>query len=133
MDAAVTGGTPVPLRATEAGPPAALLATLRVPARAPVVVGVNVTLIVQLAPGASVAPQALVCEKSPDAAIVIAFKLALPLFLSVTVFAALVVPLTWLANASAVGLSVATGAPTAVTDSEVDALLLPPAPVHASV
>ncbi len=34
-------------------------------ARVPVAVGLNVTLIVQLAPAARLLPQVLVCEKSP--------------------------------------------------------------------
>src|SRR5207253_11305756 len=48
------GATPVPLRATLCGLPAALSATLRVPLRAPVAVGLNVTLMAQLALAARV-------------------------------------------------------------------------------
>ncbi len=51
----------MPVRATVSGPFGSLLATLRVPVRVPVAVGVKVTLTVQDAPAASVAPQVLVC------------------------------------------------------------------------
>ena len=39
--------------------------TVTVPVRVPVAVGVNVTLMVQLAPAARLAPQLFVCAKSP--------------------------------------------------------------------
>src|SRR5207249_2219353 len=48
------GATPVPLRPTPCGLPAALSATLRVPLRAPAAVGLNVTLMAQLALAARV-------------------------------------------------------------------------------
>src|SRR6266571_268662 len=48
------GAVPVPLKLAVCGLPAALSATLRVPLRAPVAVGVNVTLMAQLALAARV-------------------------------------------------------------------------------
>lgn len=51
---------PVPVRLTACGLPEALLAILNVPVRVPVVVGVKVTLIGQLAPAIKVLPQVLV-------------------------------------------------------------------------
>ena len=57
--------TPVPLRLAVWGLPAALSLTVRVAVRVPVAVGVNVTLIVQLPPAATLEPQLLVCAKSP--------------------------------------------------------------------
>ena len=48
---------PVPLRETVCGLPAALSVTLRAALREPLAVGLNVTLIVQLAPAASELPQ----------------------------------------------------------------------------
>jgi hypothetical protein len=71
---------------------------VKVPARAPVAVGVNVTLITQFAPAASVAgligqavAPVLVCAKSPDAAKEMIVRGPVPVFVSVTVCAALVV------------------------------------------
>jgi len=55
-----TGATPVPLNETFCGLPAALSVTDSVPVRLPVPVGVNVTLIVQLAPAPRLIPQLLV-------------------------------------------------------------------------
>jgi hypothetical protein len=49
-----------------------------------VAVGVKVTLIVQLLPAASELPQLLVWAKSPLTAICVSDKLALPLFVRVT-------------------------------------------------
>ena len=64
------GLVPFPVRLTVCGLPPALSVTVKVPVRAPATVGVNVTLIVQLAPAASVAGQAvvpvLVSAKSPE-------------------------------------------------------------------
>ena len=50
--AVAVGETPVPVREAVCGLPAALSVTVRKPARAPPAVGVNVTLIVQVAPAA---------------------------------------------------------------------------------
>jgi hypothetical protein len=62
----------------------------------PVLVGVNVTLMLQLAPGPTLEPQLLVCAKSagfaPPTMILVILKLAVPLFVSVTVCAALPLP-----------------------------------------
>ena len=57
----VTGTTPVPASETVWGLLLALSVIVRVPVRLPVVVGEKVTLIVQFAPAASVAPHVLVC------------------------------------------------------------------------
>ena len=65
---AMTGTpTPVPLSATVGAVPGALLLTVMVAARAPVAVGVKVTLMVVLAPGAMVVV-AGVAAKSPGLA-----------------------------------------------------------------
>jgi hypothetical protein len=52
--------TPVPLKLTLCGLPVALLVIVIAPVRVPATVGVKVTLIVQLAPAASVDPQVVV-------------------------------------------------------------------------
>jgi hypothetical protein len=73
-----------------------LSVTFKVALRVPVVAGLKVTLIVQLALAANELPQLLVCAKSP-AAVPVIVKLVIviavvPTFLSVTVLAALVLP-----------------------------------------
>src|SRR5579862_3303457 len=87
---------PVPLTPTCCGLPAALSVTLTVALRAPVVVGLNVTLMVQLAPAASELAQVLACAKSPGSVPAIVMLMPViaivPTFLNVTVLAALVVP-----------------------------------------
>jgi hypothetical protein len=88
---------PVPLKATTWGPPLALSVSVRLPERLPVAVGVNVTLITQLLlaeTGAlvlQVAPLAATA-KSPVAAMLVKVRDAVPLLVTVTVLAALVVP-----------------------------------------
>ena len=56
---------PVPLRLTVCGLPAALSLTLSVALLVPLAAGVNVTVMVQLAPWATELPQLLVWAKSP--------------------------------------------------------------------
>jgi hypothetical protein len=60
-DSVTAGAVPVPLKATLCGLPAALSVTFTVDVRLPVWVGVNTTLIVQLALAASVGPLVFVC------------------------------------------------------------------------
>src|SRR5437667_259797 len=77
--------------------PASLSMMLIAAVRVPLAVGLNVTLIPQLAPAANELPQVWVCAKFPALVPVIAMllmvKIAVPVFLSVTVLAALVVPI----------------------------------------
>src|SRR5258708_10052931 len=56
---------PIPVRPTFCGLPAALSVTLRAAVRVPLAVGLNVTLMLQLAPAANELPQGWVCAKSP--------------------------------------------------------------------
>ena len=66
----VTGEEPVPVRLTVCGLFVALSLNVSVPAREPVVTGINVMLIVHVAPAPILAPQVLVAiEKSPPAEI----------------------------------------------------------------
>ena len=87
---------PVPVRLIVCGLPAALSVIAREAVREPVAEGVKVTLIVQLAPAATLVPQVFVCAKSPllvpVTAMLVMLSAAVPLFVSVTVCAALVVP-----------------------------------------
>jgi hypothetical protein len=89
---------PMPLKARVCGLPAALSETLNPALRNPDLEGLNVTLIVQLAPAANEVPQVWVWEKFPALVPVIAMpvmlKLVVPMLVSVTVFAGLVVPTT---------------------------------------
>src|SRR5882762_2336661 len=78
---------PVPVNGTVCVPVPALSVTVSVPIRAPTAVGANVTLIVQFAPAARLAPQGLLeIAKLPEAAIALIVRGALPLFVRVTVF-----------------------------------------------
>ncbi len=86
---------PVPLRATLCGLPEALSEILIVPVRLPPAVGLKVTEIEQLAPALTVVPQVLVWEKSPLAVMPEMVSEALPVLVSVTVCAALLVPDIW--------------------------------------
>src|SRR5437879_1521006 len=73
-----------------------LSVTVSEPARLPSTVGVNVTLIVQLAPAATEAPQVLVSAKSPLEDMALIVSGAVPVLLSVTACATLLVPISWL-------------------------------------
>ena len=88
----------------------ALSVIVNLPVRAPVAVGVNVTLMLQLEPAARVAPQVFVEAKSPVTAIELMFRLAFPVLDSVTDCAALFVFTIWLANVRPVAERLATGA-----------------------
>jgi hypothetical protein len=79
--------TPVPLSATVCGLPAASSVILTAAVRLPVSEGLKVTLVVQLAPGASELPHVLVRTKSPAwgpvTTMLTIFKVALPLLVKV--------------------------------------------------
>ena len=95
---------PVPESGTVCGLPTPLSVIVSVAFRPRVAVGVNVTLIVQLAPAASVdgdMGQLLDCAKSPLPVIVrfVIVKFALPMLVSVVTRAALVVPISWFPKA----------------------------------
>src|ERR1700682_5807814 len=113
-----SGGVVVPVSDTVCGLPVALSMMVKVPMRVPAAVGVNVTLIVQLAPatsgvaggviGLADAP-VLVCAKSPDAAMEMIVRGPVPVLVSVTVCAALVVFSVWLPKVRLVGASITAG------------------------
>jgi hypothetical protein len=111
------GLMPLPESATVCGEPAALSAIESVAAKLPAAAAVNVTLMLQEAPAASVLPHGVlpaVIAKSvafvPVIEIPVIVNGAFPLFVRVTVVAALVTPIVWLANATGLGASVTTGA-----------------------
>ncbi len=78
---------PVPVRVAVCGLPVALSVTATAAVRIPEAAGVNVTLIVQLAPAATDVPQVLLSAKSPPLvpvmAILVMLKDALPVLESV--------------------------------------------------
>src|SRR2546427_9534878 len=106
MGAKVTAGAmPVPARDTDCGLPTASSVMFTAAARAPGPAGVKLTLIVQLAPGATeLAPvgQVLPAAKAKSAACAPALVMmarmsgAASLFFSLTFCPALVVPTRWL-------------------------------------
>src|ERR1019366_7284922 len=110
----VAGGMPVPDSGTVCGLFVALSVIVRFPVRSPSWVGVKVTLITQFFPAASVLPQGfvlVVCAKSPLVAMLLMFSVAVPVLLSVTLFAGVVTPTTVLPNVREVGTRVTTGLP----------------------
>ena len=88
--------TPVPLRLTFWGLAPPLLETVNVPVLVPAAVGLNVTLIRQLVPAATLLPQPLLGIKSavlvPAIATLVMLKLTLPTLFRVTVCGALLLP-----------------------------------------
>ena len=84
--------TPVPLRAVCCGLPlTALSLMVSVPERAPLAVGVKVTLTLQCCPADSAPLQLFVCAKSPLATMLVMFIVASPLLVSVSCCEELVV------------------------------------------
>src|SRR5207302_823896 len=116
-EASLSGGrhSPVPVSATLCGLPAALSAMARVPLRAPRAVGVKVTSTVHDAAGARVAPQVLAAMAkspglAPPIAILVMVRTAVPVLVSVTRWAALVVRRVTEPKVRLAGLSCASGA-----------------------
>ena len=79
-----TGAVPVPVRLTVWVAGLALSVMVKEPLREPLAVGVKVTLRVQLALAARLAPQVLVWEKSPLTVMLVMLRVALPVLLRVT-------------------------------------------------
>jgi hypothetical protein len=92
----------VPLRLINCGLDGSLSAIDRVAVLVPGAVGLNVTLIEQLAPAGMEVPHVLVCEKSPgllpDKETLVTDTAAVPELLTVTLCALLAVPTVWLPN-----------------------------------
>src|SRR5262245_33130537 len=81
-----------------------------VPDRLPTAAGVKVTLMLQLAPGASDAGQLLFCEKSPVTVIAARLSAAVPVLVRLIGWEALLVFTTWLAKVSDCGENATCGA-----------------------
>ena len=89
----VTGSTPVPLRLTDASKLFDASLTLTAPGTFPAIVGVKYTLILHEPPLAMLPPQVSVSVKGPLGTITTAWA-DVPVFLIVTILAALVLPTT---------------------------------------
>src|SRR5271157_3910538 len=116
---------PIPDSATTCGLPVALSVMLKEPARLPLAVGENDTLMVQLWPTLRVfsrAPQVSVSVKSllVPAEIFVIFNVAVPVLVTVTLWAGLTVPTGWLEKERLVGETVTAVA--AVTPDPVKAM-----------
>jgi len=113
VTAGAGAATPLPDSATPCGLPLALDGMLSVALRAFSAAGVNVTSTAQLAPGVSVVPLHLLGTNSdalvPAVTIVPSTRLAVPVLLIDTDFAALAVPSIWLPKASVVADSPTAG------------------------
>src|SRR5207302_1207676 len=128
-ESVTAGAMPVPVRVIVCGLPGASSTMFSVALRIPVASGVKLTLIVQLAPGATEpAPlgQVLPAAKAKSAAcapvmvMLVRFSGAPPLFVRVTFCAGLVVPTRWLPKGLLVAESVAVGGVTPVPVSDTD-------------
>lgn len=83
---------PWPVRVMLCGLPDALSATAIAPCRFPVVVGTNVTLIVQCDPAASWEPQSSISWKLTASVMLVIFNAAVPELVTVTAWAGLAPP-----------------------------------------
>lgn len=110
---AAGGVVAVPDRLTACGLPAALSVTVMAADRAPAAVGVKVTLIVHDAFTARLLPHVVVRAKSPAlvpvTVMLVIVSEPVPVLVSVTVDAALVVLITWLAKVRVVGARLTAG------------------------
>ena len=83
---------PVPLRGTLCGLPSALSLNDSVPLTEPAFEGLNVTKVLQLAPAVTLDPQSFVSVKALFVTMAVTFRVALPIFVRVTVCALLAIP-----------------------------------------
>lgn len=121
--ATLMAAVPVPVKDTVCGVPVALSATLMEALRAPRAVGLNVTVMVQLAPAASEVVQVVVRVKSaefvPVTVIVEIATLPRPVFFTVIVWVALGLRYTSFPNANDAGVSETVLVPVPVPDNEI--------------
>src|SRR2546422_626788 len=91
---AIEKSVPIPVRAIACGAPGALSAMVMAPFRVPVAVGVKVTLMVQLAPAATLVPFLQVVPaagaKSPLGSTLGMVSVTVPAFVSVTTWVGMV-------------------------------------------
>ena len=91
---------PVPVRVTTCGLPGAASEIVTAALRLPTATGSKLTVIVQVPPAATDVPHVFISAKSPGfvpvTAMLVTLKAAFPLFVTVTVCAAALVPTDWL-------------------------------------
>ncbi len=112
------GASPVPVSPAVCGEPLALSATLTTAASEPTAVGVNLTVMTQLAPAATLVPQVFVWEKELALAppmlmpspVPLRVRAPVPVFFKVTVWVAADVPVVVPANVRLAGVKVTAGA-----------------------
>jgi hypothetical protein len=108
--AVMVKSVPMPVSETVRGLPLALSVIVMVPLRAPVAVGVNVTLIVQFMLAGRDAPHVFVSAKSPELVIEVIFNARLPVFFRVIISGELVVVTSCPPKFKLVGVTTETGA-----------------------
>src|SRR5579885_3332865 len=108
-DKLAAGPVPAPVKEITWGLPPELSCRLMDPVRTPEVVGVNVMDKLQLLAAATLPPQLSVSAKSPPATTEEIRSAELPMFCSVTLCAAVVVPTCVRANCNEVGRKVTAG------------------------
>jgi hypothetical protein len=107
---AIVKSCPVPLSATVCGLPDALSLIVNVPARVPPTVGSKKTPAAQLAPGATVLPQALRIAKSAELTVIPAMLRGTPpLLVIVTLCGSPEVPAYWAGNVRFEGVTETSG------------------------
>jgi hypothetical protein len=119
---------PVPVKPTDCGLVAALSLTDKFPERAPVADGLNLMLMVQLAPEFSIVPQVVAdCRNSPPIVFVMLIPVSVvaSLFLTVITWAALVVPTVCAANVRVAGVTATGTTPVPVSVSDCGLLDAP--------
>src|SRR6266852_4641558 len=103
---------PMPIKLADCAPLKAPSVTVSVPRRVPAMAGAKVILMMQLVPASSDAGQLFVCWKSLLTVMLETGTVPGPWLVTVTAWAALVVPTFWLPNARLAGLNDTNGATT---------------------
>lgn len=105
---------PVPARETVCGLPGALSVTSTLPISVPETVGLKTTVILQLAPAATLAPQLLIWVKSPVTVTLATVSAEVPVFVRIRFFCLLDVKTTVVGNVRLVGEKLIPGPPVPV-------------------
>ena len=100
---------PVPVRGNVCGLPGALSVTDTEPVNVPLASGLKVTLIVQLTPAFTVAPQVFFSANGPDAVMPPTVRVPRPVLVSAIFLATLVVKIVWSEKVKLVGENATAG------------------------
>src|SRR5450755_2913448 len=116
---------PVPVNDTVCGLEIALSVTLMLPVRVLSVVGLNLTVMLQLAPAATLVPQVLISSKSPLAAMLVMVNVAVPVLVRLITCPALIVFTSCVAKVKLAGeRTTVAPPPTPTPDNETSCGLL---------